>query len=145
MCFPGEYLCETAPLESRSENHCTCERPLAFGESSKFEPVCHRRCSQLISSPDHPTPPSAPVLRRLAPGIPGSRALLFILSLHHALAVSSPHGFCLFSLLSDGCKVEKWVIVFKVNDCILLKSKRCIYLHQYFVRIEVVSAHILAK
>lgn len=67
----------------------------------------HWWCSQLISGRGHPAPPFAPILpRRLAPGIPGSGTLLFILPPHHALAVGSPHGFCLLSLLSVGGGVK---------------------------------------
>lgn len=84
---------------------CVCL--LAFGESSSLSPSGHLWPSQLISGPGHPAPPfAAPVLRCLAAGIPGDRALLLILRLHHALAVGSPHGFCLLSLLSEGRQRE---------------------------------------
>lgn len=109
-----------------------CECPLAFGEVQSLSQSCHWWCSQLISGPGHPAPPFAPVLRRLAPGIPGGCALLLILPPHHTLAVSRPHGFCLLSLLSEGCKIKGVgdVTVSKANDYFLLKSKRYIFLRQ---------------
>lgn len=113
--FPRD-LCKSAPLESGMEKQSSvivlgwCECLLAFGESSSLSPSGHLWPSQLISGPGHPAPPfAAPVLRRLAAGIPGGRALLLILRLHHALAVGSPHGFCLLSLLSEGGKGKRWV------------------------------------
>lgn len=89
--------------------------------------------SQLVFAPRHPASPSAPLLRCLAPSVPGSggAALCLLLVLfHHTLPICSPHGLCLLSLLRERnreTQVQRWLPVATMTGKACLEVTHYIY------------------